>query len=91
MAEHGRERLVQLWEPTEHQGYRLGVSVSHGADGGETITGVGHVEVGKQYVKVFCGDAAEGFSHARYRDHLESVAFERCLKHIANSVVVLCQ
>jgi hypothetical protein len=33
----------------------------------------------------------EGFTYARNRDHLESVAFQRCLKHIADSVVVLCQ
>jgi hypothetical protein len=54
------------------------VGVAHGADDGETITSVGHVQVREQYVKVFGSDTAERFPYIRYGDYLEPIPFEHC-------------
>jgi hypothetical protein len=66
------------------------MGVAHGADDGETITSVGHVQVREQHVKAFGSDTAERFPYIRYGDHLEPIPFEHCLQHGADSVVVLC-
>jgi hypothetical protein len=55
------------------------MGVAHGADDGETITRVGHVQVREQYVKAFGNDTAERFPYIRDGDYLEPVPFEHCL------------
>jgi hypothetical protein len=62
------------WIAAEHERHCLRVGVSHGADHSETITGVRHVLVGKQEVKVFRSNATESFAHGR--DYLKVVATE---------------
>src|SRR5713101_4569713 len=69
----GGQRLVQLWEPAEHQRYCIRVGVPHGADDGETIPRMRHVQVGEEYVKLLCRDAAERLAYAGYGDYLEPI------------------
>jgi hypothetical protein len=58
----------------EHERHCLRVGASQDADDSETITGVPHVQVGKQEVKVFRSNATECFAHGR--DSLKVVTTE---------------
>jgi hypothetical protein len=63
--------------------------MAHGANHGETITGVRHVQVGEQYIKALCSDATERFAYARHGDYIKAVAFQCCPQHSSDGVVVL--
>ncbi len=65
------------------------MSVAHGADNSESITGLRHMQVGQQYVKALRSDATKGFAYARDRDYLKPVAFQRYIQHISDSIVVV--
>src|SRR5580704_15105225 len=69
----------------------MGVSVAHGADHSEAIAGQRHVQIGEQDVKVLTGNVAERIAYVCYRNHFEAITFQRCLQHIADSVIVLGQ
>ena len=57
-----------------NQRHCLRVGVWHGADDSETITGVRHVQVGKQWVKVFRSNRTEWVAPGR--DDLKVVTTE---------------
>src|SRR5208337_108122 len=73
----GTQSLVYRWVAADHQSDCLWVGVAHGANDGKTITGVRHVQVGKQCVKVLCRDVMERVAHVRYGDYLKAVPFQR--------------
>jgi hypothetical protein len=53
------------WIAAEHERHSLRGGCVDGADDRETITGVRHVQVGKQEVKVFRSNATKCFAHGR--------------------------
>jgi hypothetical protein len=63
----------------------------HGADHGQPIAGVGHLQVAQQYIEMLVSDEFQGVVYIRSRHHFKAVMFKDQSQGSQKGVVVVYQ
>jgi hypothetical protein len=67
----------------------MGMGVAHRADDRESITGIGHVQIGEENIEIFRRNESQGFVHGRGGHYLKTAVFQAFLKHGTKVVIVV--